>query len=161
MAGTLGAVYPFSFQSAAQMDDNYFSVCSLPLASHQLFRDRCNPLLFMIVWDFWIKIEHNLLNKGESWEVSERNEMQTERVKMEEPEHQWWRSDAPCSWITLILLTPTKYTICFKLATGGANANSLDAAGDFRRLLEGTGIIILYNYIIRLNKEVNFYSHLK
>ncbi len=72
-------VYPFSYQSAAQMANNYFSVCALPLASHQLFRDWCNPLLFMIVWDFWIKIEHNLLNNREEWEAAEWSETHTRR----------------------------------------------------------------------------------
>lgn len=80
-------VYPFSYQSGAQMANNYFSVCALPLASHQFFRDWCNPLLFMIVWDFWIKIEHNLLNNGEEREAAEWNEMQTKRVEMEKSGH--------------------------------------------------------------------------
>lgn len=45
------AAEPFSNQSGAQMANNYSSACAWLLASHRLFRDWCNPLLFMIVWD--------------------------------------------------------------------------------------------------------------
>lgn len=41
----------------------------------------------MIVWDFWIKIEHNLLNNREERDAVEWNEMQTKRVETEKSGH--------------------------------------------------------------------------
>lgn len=44
----------FLYQSGAQMANNYSSACAWLLASQQLSGDWCNPLLFMIVWDFFL-----------------------------------------------------------------------------------------------------------
>lgn len=53
---TLCSLFTLSLTSLLHRWPTIISLCAWPLASHQLLRDWCNPLLFMIVWDFWIKI---------------------------------------------------------------------------------------------------------
>ena len=146
LAGTLCSLFTLSLTNLVHRWPTIISLCA-----HCRWRATSFSEIGVILYYLWLSgIFGSRLNTI-CW-ITERSRRQQSGMKCKQREWKW-RSrgihnedvmltvSRNCSWIqhTLIPLTLTKYTICFKLASGGVYANRLDAPGDFWRLLEGTG----------------------